>query len=215
MPASLMAFTTPQAVRLAGLSASTIHYWEESGVFRATYVDERPKRPYRRFYTFSDIVSLRTLRTLRRDHGIQLGQLREVGKYLTDHRESPWSSIRFGVRGRTILFPDPVTGNIVAGKPLGQSVMIFEVEPVARSAEEEAQELRKRDPNDIGKITRHRNVMSNAWVVAGTRITTSAIWSFHEDGFSIDRILRAYPDLTTKDIESAIQHEADSRGLAA
>lgn len=211
----LMAFTTPQTVRLTGIPPNTLQYWESTDVFRATYVSDRPRAAYRRFYTFRDIVSLRTLRALRSDYGIDLPQVREVGKYLEGHSESPWSSIRFGVSGKAIIFPDPVSGELAAGRPFGQGVMPFDIASVALSTEQEARKLTHRDPGHIGKVSRHRNVMSNAWVIAGTRIPTSAIWSFHEDGASLERTLRAYPDLTAADVESAIKHEATSRGLVA
>ncbi len=211
----MMAFTTPQTVRLTGLSARTLRYWEQTGVFRATFVDERPLRPYRRIYTFADIVGLRTLYQLRRVHRVDLQQLREVGEYLRMHDDKPWTSIRFGVEGKSVIFLDPVSGKPISGKPLGQQTLLFEVEPIARAAEEDAAEMRKRDAADIGRVTRHRNVMSNAWVLAGTRIPTAAIWSFHEDGHDAKRILQAYPDLTEADIFAAIEHEGKLRDAVA
>jgi uncharacterized protein (DUF433 family) len=58
-------------------------------------------------------------------------------------------------------------------------------------------------------------VLGNAWRLAGTRIPTSAIWHFHEDGADVAAIQRAYPALTGADIMAAIEHEARLRGHAA
>jgi uncharacterized protein (DUF433 family) len=49
--------------------------------------------------------------------------------------------------------------------------------------------------------------MSNAWVIAGTRIPTSAVFSFSSDGYSETEIIRQYPTLTPEDVRAAIQFE--------
>jgi DNA-binding transcriptional MerR regulator len=204
-------FTGPQVERLTGLSRRTLHYWEDTGVFKATYVDPTPHRPYRRIYTFGDLVALRTLATLRRAHRVPLDELRQVGALLARYREAPWSSMKFGVLNHHVVFPDPETGDFVIGNPLRQRIMPIDVEVVASEAEAAAARLAERRPEDIGKISRHRHVLHNAWVVAGTRVPTSAIWNFHEAGFDTTRILKAYPRLTEKDISAALAHEEERR----
>jgi uncharacterized protein (DUF433 family) len=57
--------------------------------------------------------------------------------------------------------------------------------------------------------------MSNAWVVAGTRIPTSTIWHFWEDGYDAEGIMREYPDLTKEDVKAALNHERELRGIRA
>lgn len=214
MAAPMMAFTTPQAVKLTGLSARTISRWESQGVFRASYVDDRPRKAYRRFYSFRDIVSLRTLHRLRRDHRIPLNQLRRVGEYLQSHTSDPWSSISFRTVGRSVEFIDPASGVLVSSQPFGQGVFSIELSEIALETETEATALIARDPSDIGRIVRHRHTMANSWVLAGTRIPTSAIWNFHEGGATLERIRQAYPDLTAQDIKCAIEHEAAVRAVA-
>jgi uncharacterized protein (DUF433 family) len=66
---------------------------------------------------------------------------------------------------------------------------------------------KRRSPNEIGKIERHRNVAQNVPVLAGTRIPTRAVWSFHEEGYDTSEIKRQYPRLERKDIEVAIEFE--------
>ena len=84
---TILAFTGPQVQRLTGLSARRLAYWENTGVFRASYIDERPYRAYRRVYSFTDVVSLRTLALLRRY--VSLDELRRMGDYLAQHSDEP------------------------------------------------------------------------------------------------------------------------------
>jgi uncharacterized protein (DUF433 family) len=205
--APLLAFTTEHVHRLTGLSPRVLRYWEETGVFRATYVDEQPRRPYRRLYTFRDVVSLRTLAVLRREHRVGLDELRKVGAFLARHKDAPWASLRFRVAGRHVVFDDPETGIPVAGKPLRQAVIPVDLAEIARETEVDAAQLRERLPEDFGRVTRHRHINHNAWVIAGTRIPTSAILDFHESGFSVEEILREYPELRPVDVEAAMAHE--------
>jgi uncharacterized protein (DUF433 family) len=213
--APLLAFTTDHVRRLTGLSPRVLRYWEETGVFRASYIDERPRRPYRRLYTFRDVVSLRTLATLRRQHKVDLDELRKVGRYLAQHGNAPWASLRFRLAGRHVVFDDPEVGVAIVGRPLGQSVILIDLEEIALDTEAEAAALRDRTPSELGKVTRHRHVNHNAWVIAGTRIPTSAIWNYYEDGYDIDEIIFEYPQLRRVDIEAAIAHERRLREIPA
>src|SRR5438445_302961 len=127
--APLLAFTGHQVERLTGLSPRVLRYWEETEVFRASYIDDRPHRPYRRIYSFRDVVSLRTLALLRKR--VPLDELRRVGQYLSDRYEAPWAELRFGVIGRRVVFPDPATGEWVFARPANQKFFQVMVEEIA------------------------------------------------------------------------------------
>jgi uncharacterized protein (DUF433 family) len=47
----------------------------------------------------------------------------------------------------------------------------------------------------------------NAWVIEGTRISTSAIWNFHQAGYSTKAMINQYTGLTTTDVRAAIAFE--------
>jgi len=94
-------------------------------------------------------------------------------------------------------------------------VLPIDVEAIARAIEQDSAAFTERRPEEIGTIVRHRYVLGNAWRLAGTRIPTSAVWHFHEDGADVAAIQRAYPDLTEDDILAAIEHERRLRGLIA
>lgn len=216
--ARILAFTGQQVERLTGLSQRMLRYWEKTGVYAASYIDERPRVPYRRVYTFRDVVSLRRLALLRRRHGIKLNDLRATGAFLREtypDRLEPWAELRFGVLNGRVVFRDPLTGQWSTATSPGQTILPIDVAEIARETERDASRFTERREEDFGKIVRHRYVLGNAWRVAGTRIPTSAIWHFHEDGSDSAAIQRAYPDLTEADIMAAIEHEARLRGQNA
>jgi uncharacterized protein (DUF433 family) len=71
----------------------------------------------------------------------------------------------------------------------------------------DAEKLRRRPDEKIGKIERSQGVSHNVSVIAGTRIPTGAIRRFKEAGYTVDQIIAEYPDLTPRDVEVALQHE--------
>lgn len=214
----ILAFTGKQVSRLTGLSQRTLRYWEDTGVYAASYIDPRPRTPYRRIYNFRDLVSLRALAVLRKRHRARLDDLRRTGAFLRetypDHSE-PWAALRFGVVAGRVVFQDPETSMWQTPRQPGQLVMLIDVAEIALQTEKDAAVFTERRPEDIGAVVRHRYVIGNAWRVAGTRIPTSAVWNLHEDGDDTAAIQRAYPDLNKADIEAAIGHERQLRGLCA
>ena len=77
--------------------------------------------------------------------------------------------------------------------------------------EKRVQDLHKRTPDQRGRVEKHKHVVRNAPVVAGTRIPTAAIRRFHEAGYSIKKIIAQYPTLTVADVKGALAYE---EGLA-
>jgi uncharacterized protein (DUF433 family) len=77
-----------------------------------------------------------------------------------------------------------------------------------------ADRLRARQPEEIGQVRRNRYVVHNAWVVAGTRIPTAAIWNFHQAGYNPEQIISEYPRLTHADVQAAIEFETSRRSAA-
>ncbi len=208
----MLAFSLDHVRRLTGLSLRQLRYWDDTGFFTPQFGDQKRRRPYGRVYSFRDVVGLRTIAELR--ERVTLQELRKIGAWLHEHYETPWASLRFYILGNKVFFDDPRTGVRTATDPAGQaalSVDVFEMEPVATNMREAAKRLRKRGPDEVGKITRNRYVMSNAPVLAGTRIPTSAIWHFHEAGYEPEAITRAYPQLSLDDIRAALAHEARLR----
>ncbi len=202
-----LAFTEEHVCRVTGLSPRQVRYWDRTGVLSPRYGDPNRRRPYSRIYSFRDVVGLRTLALLRQ-RGVPLQELRRVGAWLAQRYDTPWASLRFYVSGRRVCFEDPATGARVAGRPAGQTAFPVEMERVADETRAAAECLLRRHNDQIGRVTRHRYVMHNAPVLAGTRIPTAAIWDFHTAGYDTAAILREYPHLQAEDVQAAIAYES-------
>jgi len=205
----LLAFTADHVCRLTGLSGRQLRYWDATEFFSPTLVAGHRRRAFGRIYSFRDVVGLRAIAILRNEHRIPLQELRRVGEWLHRHHEMLWSSLRFALLARKrVVFYEPETG--VATEPRGKGQVVLEItlEPIANEMENAAGRLRDRTPEQFGQLARNRYVVHNAWVVAGTRIPTSAIWNFHRAGYSFDAIIREYPRLTMADVERAINFES-------
>lgn len=207
METALLAFTPAQVSALTGLSERQLRRWDAMGFFAPHYAAENRRSPYSRLYSFQDVVGLRTIGILLKEHHIPLPELRKVGAWLAANHDAPWSSLRFYVVGRRIYFDDPTIGARVATRPAGQLAFPFEMQEIAQSTYREAQRVRERKADAVGRVTHQRNIVQNSPVLDGTRIPTSAIWNFHRAGYTTDEILREYPDLTETDVRAAIDFE--------
>ena len=209
----IAAFTAEHVCRLTGLSARQLRYWDNTAFFSPTYIDGYHGRPFGRIYSFRDVVGLRTIALLRKRAPLQ--ELRRVGAWLKERYDAPWASLRFALKGRKVVFFEPGQ-DVVAVEPrgAGQSLLHIELEPIANEMREQAQRLRERAPEQIGKISRNRYVVRNQPVIAGTRIPTRGIWNYHEAGFSPAEIIREYPRLTEADVRAAIEFEERRRSAA-
>lgn len=197
------AFTMEQAARLAGLSRRQLAYWDRTNVFSPSLARGDAHQPYGRIYSFQDVVALRTLASLRERFSLE--KLRNLGVWLKDQYEHPWSSIRFYVAGDEIVYEDPNSRTLVSTRPVQQGAFWIELEPIAREASESLRRnLHRREPADIGVISRHRYTLRNEWAVAGTRIPVSVIQELHDSGYSVADIVREFPVLTPEDVKAAL-----------
>lgn len=212
--AELYAFTAEHVCQLTGLSSRQLRYWDQTQFFSPTLLHDYQRRAFGRIYSFRDLVGLRVIGLLRKQHGVPLQELRRVGEWLRDKHETPWSSLRFLLAGCRVLFIDPVSGTPTEPWGAGQEMLSVALEPIASEMRSAADKLRDRTPEQIGQLARNRYVVHNAWVVAGTRIPTTAIWNYHTAGHSIDQIIREYPRLTSDDIKAAIEFEAERQHVA-
>lgn len=204
-------FTPDIVCQLTGLSRRQLSYWDRTGFFSPRYSSAYPTRTDR-MYDFRDVVGLRTIATLRNTHRVSLQELREVGGWLRERYAAPWAALSFSVAGRHVYFDapceyEPSEEARFASLPSGQTVLKFELEPIASEVRDAANRLRQRQPRMIGRIEQRRNVAESKPILAGTRIPTSAVWRFHQAGFGTDEIIREYPRLTAEDISAAIAYE--------
>ena len=198
------AFSSEQVAKLTGLSRRQLTYWGNTEMYLPSFSETH------RLYTFRDVVGLRTLAALRKS--VPLQELRRVSKWLHDRYETPWTRLRFAVAGREVQFLEPETGTLRSTKPIGQGILkVIRLDEVESDVEQRVARLFERSRDQIGKIEQKKRIVGNVPVIAGTRIPTAAVWSFHEEGYKPAQIKKQYPRLTLEDIHSAIEYERKRR----
>ncbi len=203
-------FSSEQVCSLTKLSKRQLSYWDRTYFFSPELVYER-----RRVYSFRDLVALRTIAMLRRK--VPLQELRKVGAWLAARYDAPWSTLRFFVAGRRVVFREPDTGlEVEAGTR--QRVFPVDLESIASDLSRDIRKIATRRSTQIGQISRERGVVRNSYVVAGTRIPASAVWNLHQAGLGLRAIRAEYPTLTDRDVRAAVafwDQERRRRGRAA
>jgi uncharacterized protein (DUF433 family) len=200
----ISAFTQEQVERLTGLSKSQLNHWDRTGFFEPSFAAENRRTAFSRIYSFRDIVCLQVLKTLRNDLGVSLPHLRDVKNRLAHLGQDVWSKTTLYVVKKRVVFDDPNSGKpreIVSG----QYVLEIPLKVVSGNMQTAVNELWRRDPESVGKISQSRRVAHNHHVIAGTRISIKNIKDFHEAGYSIKAILDEYPTLTRDDITAALE----------
>ena len=199
----IAAFSEEQAARVTGLTKRRLRYWAKTGFFKPSFSEDNPRLPNSRFYSFRELVALRTLARLRIDNGVTLQHLRAVAAKLSHLKDDLWTATTLHVLDRRVVLENPETGwpeEAVSG----QHVLRLPLARVIEKTGEKLAELHRRPGDSIGKLGRRRAILRNALSVAGTRIAVGSIRRLHEDGYSTDRIIEEYPDLTPEDIEAAL-----------
>jgi uncharacterized protein (DUF433 family) len=201
----IRALSANHVVRLTGLSHRQLSYWDDTGFFSPQFAFQNRQSPFSRVYSFQDVIGLRTIAILRKRYHISLQELRKVAKGLSEYHERPWSELTLYVVRKQVYFKEPDTESVRAA--LSGQYTHLRLKSIIEDLTLEASKLKQRSQNQFGRIERHRYVVHNAWVIAGTRIPTRAIWRFHEAGYRHAQIMREYPILTERDIDAAIHHE--------
>lgn len=205
----VMAFSEEHVERLTGITVHQLRYWDKTGFFHPQFAADDRRVAFSRVYSFKDIVSLRVLNMLRNQHNVPLPHLRDVSKKLAHLADDRWTRTTLYVLKKRVYFDEPETrqkreligGQYALGIPLAV---------VVEDTERDVKEFHRRDAAQVGALAKNRLVAHNATVIAGTRISTAAIKRFSDAGYSTEQILSEYPDLTERDIEAALAHEARS-----
>lgn len=203
----ISAFSAEQAERLTGLSSAQLREWDAAGFFQPSYAAENRRSPYSRVYSFEDLVGLRVLSILRNTHRVSLQHLKAVARKLADYAPQPWSELTLYVLNKEVHFRNPSDG-LVQGAVSGQLAVPVPISSVVEDVKARAAKLRERDKDTVGQVERHRFVVHNEAVVAGTRIPLSTVRSFADAGYSVEEILAEYPSLTREDVETALSTTA-------
>lgn len=214
MASVIRAFSAFHVRRLTGLTVRQLSYWDKTEFFSPYYATEDRRSPFSRVYSFEDLVGLRVISILRNERKIPLQTLRKIAERLVQYHTRPWSGLVLYVSGKVVSFKEPETGLI---RKVGHPQYMFTValEAVTTDMQSKADALRDRRADQIGRLERHRNIIHNAWAVAGTRISTKTIWRYHQAGYDTTAIIKDYPQLMPEDVASAILHEQQSARKAS
>lgn len=205
------AFSAEYAAKITGLTARQLAYWNNSGFFKPSiFMGADSERPLQ-IYSFNDLVGLRVIAVLIKIHKISLRTLRKVAEQLEKFSKTPWSNLKIMVCNKEVSFINPTTG-LGQGALTKQGVFVEIIDEI-KNVSEAAKRLNKRTDDQIGVIEKHRNVVHNVPVFAGTRVPVRAVKRFLDAGYSPSQILEEYPSLNLADIES-VQHELSGRDAA-
>ncbi len=173
--------------------------------FSPRYAYENRRSAYSRVYSFRDVVGLRTIAVLMMQYRVSLQELRKVAVELVRRGYEDWVGLRLYVVKKKVHFQHPSSQD-VEGVWDGQYAMLPIID-VINDIEERVRDLQQRSASQYGKIEKHKYVVRNASVIAGTRIPTAAIRRFHDAGYTVSQILREYPSLSEQDVHAALDHE--------
>lgn len=194
----LTAFSVDHASRVTGLSKTRLAQWDKLGFFAPEYTDEDDRgKPYARVYSFTDLVGLKTLKLLRDEYGVPLAELRRAAPELEKRSSKPWSQIALAVVKKKVVFDLDTQPRDTDGQLIGSFIKL---EPIAKEVEKKANQLRNRDPKQIGASEKRKFVAHNARVLAGTRIPIAVIVDFIEEGYSDIEIMEEYPSVKSADL---------------
>lgn len=198
MESVLRAFNTKEAHRLTGLTLRRLQYWDETDFIRPS-VAARKGRGSPRLYSFRDIVQLRVAALLR--DRLSLQALRRLKQALDV--DAPFATVRFAILPEGELVYLGPTGQLESPRAPGQIVMTFDVQldAIRAGLEEGIRRLHTRSVR--GQIAGTKGVLAGERALVGTRITPGAIQRMLRAGWSAERIIGEYPELTTEDIEAA------------
>jgi uncharacterized protein (DUF433 family) len=150
-------------------------------------------------------VALKVLSALRKDAKVSLQHLREVKDKLVQLGDKLWADTILYVHEKKVVFVNPET-DALEEVVSGQGILQIPLKVASDNMREQIRRIRLRSADDIGKITRNRNVAHNRLVIAGTRIPIESIKAFSDEGYSVEKIKSEYPILTDEDIQAAINY---------
>lgn len=208
----LAAFSEEQTERLTGISRSQLRYWDRTRFYSPTYAEKNRRIAFSRIYSFKDIVALRVLHVFRNRHKISLQHLRDVSAKLKRLSSNPecWIETKlYPLNGRVVWYeqgtelPQVVTS--------GQYVTPVVLNDVVQDTKRDVVYLpTPRDISKVGNVEKSKYIMRNAAVISGTRIPIAAIQRFSKAGYSVEQIIKEYPDITPKDVEAALNYKDSS-----
>jgi uncharacterized protein (DUF433 family) len=209
------AFTTEQVLKLTGVPRRRLGYWLDRGVVTAD-IDVARGRGHVRLWSYRNLIEIRIASWLREHVSLQLiGAI--VRKLRQRGLDAPLAEVRVGVLARSGRRPGRIVVQDADGtweEPLtGQLVMTLAIPVDAIDRDlRRAVERERRAARQPGRIERRRGRLGSTPVFAGTRVPVAAVRRLHEAGWSVQRILEAYPGLTSADVRAVLPDKSKRAG---
>jgi len=205
------AFSQDDVSALVGLSRRQLEYWDRTDVISPS-IAEYEGRGYQRLYSFRDLIKLKVGSEMRQ-RGMTPSRIRRLILALEERGfADPFVSIRWVVEpdGKEVLYLDPAVERPMSARAVDQVAepMDLALRDIKSGLEATLAEHMRRP---TGQVTSIRNLQGSAPVIAGTRIPTEKIAGLAERGWTVGRILAAFPPLTDEDVAAAVDHERRGR----
>lgn len=207
------AYSVPEVCRILqpSMTARKVHYWLDTGLLSDPVV--RGRRGVPTLLSFRQLLEIRTVQRLRDDLGFALGDVREAIWYLlTNLFADDWTDATFarGVDGSVVVkWPGQTPLQIPTGQEVLDAVL---PELTGHLAETRiAWEKQAYVIPGYPDVVSNPQVLAGAPTIAGTRIDTSLVAAFGEDGSyteqTLDELRRCWPRMTRTAARQALEFE--------
>ena len=195
----LLAVPIETAARLAGVSVRRVRYWHQTGLVIPS-IGRKHGRVVLRLYSFNNLIELLAVAAMLNSRGVSLQQVRKVVAYLHERYEAPLREVRYAVAGGEVFFMEK-DGTWAGGRAPDQLVehRVLPLEEIRDRVRRGTQ----RPTEAAGRTVKRRKVAGFKPVFKGTRIPVEAVVGYLDRGYSTDRILKSFPELTPRDVEVA------------
>jgi uncharacterized protein (DUF433 family) len=202
------AFTIDVISRLTGFSEARLRRWDTTGFFTPSYALRDRRKPHSRIFSLEDLIALQVIGRLL-ESGVPHRRLKTIVPWIKDVPADSWDERRLYVsRGQVFFdFEDAVRaadGDI-------SHVVTIDMRSLVADIEKQIQRLSERTPDEIGRVSRNRWIMSGEPVLAGTRIPTATVYAAVRHGDTPLKIVTRYPRLTEEDVAAAVAFEEQRR----
>lgn len=211
MAGTIEAFDQDLVRRITGLSRRQLEYWDQIGLISPSVArHDEPGLP--RLYSFRDLLMLKAAAEMRRRHVLPGEMKRAVGELEAMGFADPLLTLRIvgDPDGGRAFWIDPRSDEAMSWKATGQRVQVFDL-PLRDLRSGLQATIRDLTARPEGQVEKVRGVQGSAPVIAGTRVPTRKVAALVEGGWTTDEVLEALPHLTARDVQAAIDFEAERR----
>jgi len=205
------AFSQELVSRITGLSKRQLEYWDETDVIKPSIASHYGFGTPR-LYSFADLIRLKVASEMRR-LGVRPSDMKvTMAAFEQRGYSDPFVSVRFYSTGggNKVVHVDSSSEAALSAfrDEIDQQAETFglPLRDLRTGLEATIAQILARP---IGKIAKVRNVQGSVPVIQGTRVPVAKIAGLVDAGWNVERILAAYPHLTSKDVAAALRHEQD------